>query len=219
MTDRFVLALDLDGTCADFYGRMREIAAEWTDTELEDLPQDADWDLEQWGIGQANYRRFHRFAVTQRALFESMMPIKDAPQAIRRLALEGIRVRVVTHRLVIPHLHEVAVAQTVRWLDHHGIPYWDLCFLSHKGAVGADLYIEDSPENITALVEAGKDVLIMSNSTNRHLDVEAGTRAEDWVQAEEIIRKRYYAWLDTHGLVHPVAPGIEPTWAGDTDQL
>jgi 5'(3')-deoxyribonucleotidase len=219
MTDRFVLALDLDGTCADFYGRMREIAAEWTDIKLEDLPKDANWELEQWGIGQANYRRFHRFAVTERALFESMAPIKGAPQAIRRLALEGIRVRVVTHRLIIPHFHEIAVAQTVRWLDHHGIPYWDLCFLRHKGAVGADLYVEDSPENIAALIGADKDVVVLSNFTNRHLDTEAGMRAEDWAQTEQIIRRKYYGWLDVHGLDRPVAPGSAPHWAVGADHL
>ena len=37
------------------------------------------------------------------------------------------------------------------WLDNHGIPYWDLCFMRDKGDVGADLYVEDSPENIKSL--------------------------------------------------------------------
>ena len=35
---KLVLAVDLDGVCADFYGRMRQIAAEWFECEVEALP-------------------------------------------------------------------------------------------------------------------------------------------------------------------------------------
>lgn len=149
--DRFVLGLDLDGTCADFYGRMREIAAEWTEQPLEDLPEEPEWGLGNWGIGMDQYSRFHRFAVTQRSLFETMRPIPGAAPALRRLGSEGIRIRVITHRLFIRYFHEVAVQQTVRWLDHWSVPYWDLCFMREKGEVGADLYLEDSASREPAL--------------------------------------------------------------------
>src|SRR5437667_85170 len=46
---RFVLGLDLDGTCADFYGRMREIAAEWTGRPSEELNADPDSGLRSRG--------------------------------------------------------------------------------------------------------------------------------------------------------------------------
>ena len=36
----------------------------------------------------------------------------------------------------------------MEWLDNHDIPFWDLCFMKHKGQVGADIYIEDSPEHV-----------------------------------------------------------------------
>jgi uncharacterized HAD superfamily protein len=141
-----------------------------------------------------------------------MAPLKGAPQAIRRLGTEGVRIRVITHRLVVRHFHETAVAQTVRWLDGHGIPYWDLCFMRDKGQVGADLYVEDSPDNIAKLQEqvGAERVLILSNSTN--LDV-PGDRAENWEEAEGMIRDRYYAWLDERGLERPPGIGLEPDWA------
>jgi hypothetical protein len=212
--ERFVLGLDLDGTCADFYGRMREIAAEWTGAETQ-LPTDVQWGLREWGVpNKDEYVRLHRFAVTQRGLFESMEPIKGAPQAIRRLGTEGVRIRIITHRLVIRHFHETAVAQTVRWLDRHGIPYWDLCFMRDKGEVGAHLYVEDSPENIQKLRSLGKGrVLILTNSTNTHLEDEPGGRAADWMDAERIIRDHYYEWLDGQGLDRPPGIGLEPEWA------
>lgn len=208
----FVLGLDLDGTCADFYGRMREVASEWTGQLLNTLPEEPQWGLGNWGID--NYTRFHRFAVTQRQLFETMEPISGAPQAIRRLGTEGVRIRIITHRLFIRYFHETAVQQTVRWLDHWGIPYWDLCFMREKGEVGANLYVEDSPENIIDLRHRQKDVLILSNPTNEDLPDEPGGRAHDWAEAEDLIRHRYYhAWLDQHGLEHPPGDGQEPDWA------
>lgn len=36
---RCILWLDLDGTCGDFYARVREIAAIWTGNEIESHPE------------------------------------------------------------------------------------------------------------------------------------------------------------------------------------
>jgi beta-phosphoglucomutase-like phosphatase (HAD superfamily) len=185
----FVLGLDLDGTCADFYGRMREITAEWRGVRIEDLDEDVDWNFDSWGIGRDHYAKLHRFAVTQRQLFETMRPMPGAPQALRRLSERNIRIRVITHRLFIPHFHQTAVAQTVRWLDYHDVPYWDLCFMSDKGDVGAQLYVEDSPVNIEALRSAGKEVIVLDNSTNRGVDCDF--RAYDWTDAERLIMERW----------------------------
>jgi 5'(3')-deoxyribonucleotidase len=210
--ERFVLGLDLDGVCADFYGKMREIAAEWTEQPLESLAVEPEWGLSNWGIGAANYDRFHRFAVTQRGLFETMKPIPGAASGVRRLGTEGVRVRIITHRLFIRYFHEVAVQQTVRWLDHWSIPYWDLCFMRDKGDVGADLYVDDSPTNIEDLEARGKEVLIFSNATNIGVS-SVSDRAENWTEAEDKIRTVYYRWLQGQGFDLPAGPGIEPEWA------
>jgi hypothetical protein len=60
----YILGLDLDGTCADFYGRMREIAAVWTNQALDSLPPVTSWSLSNWGIDDEDYQEFHRYAVT-----------------------------------------------------------------------------------------------------------------------------------------------------------
>lgn len=36
-----VLGVDLDGVCADFYGHMRTIAAEWLEKDISDLPENS----------------------------------------------------------------------------------------------------------------------------------------------------------------------------------
>ena len=82
-----------------------------------------------------------------------------------------------------------------------------------KGDVGADLYVEDSPENIKSLRSLGQDVIILDNATNRELADERAGRARDWRGAEAMIRERYYRWLDDHELDRPPKPGVEPEWS------
>ncbi len=215
---RFVLGLDLDGVCADFYGKMREITAEWRGVAVETLSANVSYGLPEWGVRQpegadpGEYERIHRFAVTQRHLFETMAPLPGAPQSIRRLGTEGIRIRIITYRLFIRWFHETAVAQTVRWLDCHGIPYWDLCLMRDKDAVDADVYIEDAPSNILRLRELSRPVIVFTNSTNVGMPDTPDGRANSWPEAEELVRERYYAWLDDNGCARPPAPGCRAPW-------
>jgi len=190
--ERFVIGVDLDGVVADFYGALRPIAAEWRGVALDQLTPEVGYGLKEWGITPQEYQELHRFAVTQKEIFATQPAIPGAAAALRRLGHNNdIRVRIITHRLFIKYTHEISVRQTIEWLEEQGIPYWDICFMKAKGAVGADLYIEDSPSNIAALQKSGKDVLIFTNSTNR--DVK-GARANSWEQAEEIILKKLEEW-------------------------
>jgi 5'(3')-deoxyribonucleotidase len=182
----FVLGVDLDGTCADFYGGLRPIAAEWLGVDVGTLTTEVSWNLPEWGIAEApgGYRKLHQFAVTQRDLFRTLKPMAGAPQVLRRLSAEGIRIRIITHRLFVKYFHRAAVQQTIEWLDGHDIPYWDLCFLADKSAVGADLYVEDSPTNVEQLRADGHPTIVFSNSTNRHLP---GPRADSWEDVYRLV--------------------------------
>lgn len=181
-----VIGVDLDGVCADFYSRMRDIAAEWFECPVDDLSGDVSYGLSEWGIrDKSQYESLHRFAVTQRELFKTMPMIPGARKYLRKLSDEGYRIRIITHRLFIHYFHASAVQQTVDWLDSHGIPYWDLCFMKEKEQVGADIYVEDTPDNITQLRERGLFTICFANSTNRHI---AAPRAVTWREVYDIIR-------------------------------
>jgi hypothetical protein len=187
MSDRsFVFGVDLDGVVADFYAGLRPIAAEWLGVDVATLPQQISWGLAEWGIDQApgGYEALHRFAVTQRDLFLKLPPMARAPQTLRKLSKDGVRIRIITHRLFIKYFHQAAVSQTIQWLDRHDIPYWDLCFMQQKSAVGADLYIEDSPENVARLRAEGAKTIVFTNSTNEHLP---GPRADAWENVLEMV--------------------------------
>lgn len=190
--ERFVLGVDLDGTVADFYAGLRPVAAEWVGKPVEALPLEVSFGLREWGVERSEFDEMYRFAVTQRDLFRNLAPIPGAAPALRRLAYNhDVRIRIVTHRLYIKYAHQLAVRQTIEWLDQQGIPYWDLCFLRDKGAVGADLYLEDGPPYIKSLREEGRQVIIFSNSTNRSLP---GPRAETWAEATALIASALEKW-------------------------
>lgn len=186
---RVVLGVDLDGVCADFYQRMREITAEWFEVDVDTLPKEVSFGLAEWGVrDQHVYESIHRFAVTQKALFETVPMIPGARKYLRRLSEEGYRIRIITHRLFISYLHEKAVRQTINWLDTNGIPYWDLCFMKEKDQVGADVYIEDSPTNVLRLRDTGHYTICFANSTNRHIE---SPRASSWEEVYALVRKQF----------------------------
>jgi 5'(3')-deoxyribonucleotidase len=197
MAPAFVLGVDLDGTCADFYGGLRPIAAEWLGVDVSALTTEVSWNLPEWGVDAApgKYKKLHQFAVTQRDLFKVLKPMPGAPQVLRRLSAQGVRIRIITHRLFIKNFHKIAVQQTIEWLDGHDIPYWDLCFLADKSAVGADLYVEDSPGNVEQLRADGHRTIVFSNSTNRTL---GHPRAETWEQVYDLVMSDLTQWREQH---------------------
>jgi len=189
---RFVLGVDLDGVVADFIEGLRPIAAEWLGVAVADLTREVSYGFPEWKLDDyGGYEALHRFAVKERDLFLNLPPIAGAPAVLRRLSARELRIRIVTHRLYIKWFHHEAVTQTVQWLEHHGIPYWDLCFLRDKAAVGADLYVEDSPANIHSLRADGLPTLVVYNSTNRGVD---GPGAESWEGIEGLVLDHVEAW-------------------------
>ena len=188
----FILGVDLDGVVGDFYGAMRKIAAEWLDKPIGSLATEVTFGLDEWGIAEyGGYDKLHRFAVTQRNLFRDMEPIKDAPAILRKLSSCGIRIRIITHRLFLKYSHKTTITQTVDWLDSWDIPYWDLCFMADKGAVGAHVYIDDAPANINRLRDQGYKTIVFSNSTNRELP---GPRASNWQEVERLVTEAREEW-------------------------
>ena len=188
----FILGVDLDGVVGDFYGAVRKIAAEWLNKPLDSLTSEVSYGLEEWGINEfGGYDRLHRFAVTQRNIFRDMDPIKNAPAILRKLSSQGIRIRIITHRLFLKYSHRITGTQTMDWLDYWDIPYWDICFMADKGAVGAHLYIDDAPENINSLRRQGCKTIVFSNSTNRQLP---GPRADDWFEVERLVMEAREEW-------------------------
>lgn len=182
----FVLGVDLDGVCADHTEAFRDVVAEALGVDRGSLGEQTSWSFAEWGIDDETFLELHRRAVLERRMFATMPPIEGAAEVLWRLSDAGVWIRIVTHRLYANWGHKVAVADTVQWLDDHGIPYRDLCFLGDKPQVGADVYIDDAPHNVERLREAGQTVIVFDQPYNRHL---AGERARTWDEVEEIVHQ------------------------------
>lgn len=189
----YVLGVDLDGVCADFATGLRRIAADWLGVEEGQLDPEPSRDYPEWGLDAGGgFDALYRYAVTRRDLFKELPQIPGASLTLRRLwTREGIRIRIITHRLYFEFFHRVAVSQTIAWLDRHDFPYWDLCFMKDKAAVGADLYIEDTPSNVEALRADGKATICFGTSQNRHVPA---PRAENWQEVEDLVAADIAEW-------------------------
>ena len=186
----FVLGVDLDGVCGDHAEAFRRVVAEERGIDPLELPEQTTWDFTEWGLDRDEFERLHRLAIVEHRMFRTMPPIAGAADALWRLSDAGAWIRLITHRLYANWGHAVAVADTVEWLDEHRIPYRDLCFLGDKPRVGADAYIDDAPHNVSALREAGAQVLVFSQPYNLDID---GPRADGWAEAEQWVLERMAA--------------------------
>ena len=185
----FVLGLDLDGVCADYTGGFRRFVAAEHGVAPATLPDPVDWDWVRcgWGIdSREQYLDLHDRAV-RAGLFRDLEPLAGASDALWRLSDAGVRIRVITHRLIVSGGHGTAAVDTVAWLEQNNIPFWDLCFMADKPHVGADLYLDDSPANIGALRAAGLPAITFDQPYNRHLD---GPRVHNWAQATVTVMER-----------------------------
>ncbi len=180
----FVLAVDLDGVCAQHTEAFRRIVAQERRISEHDLPLLRSWSFAEWGFGDGDFDALHRVAVQDYRMFRDIEPIEGCSEALWRLSDAGAWIRIVTHRLYTSWGHRVTVSDTVEWLDRQRIPYRDICFLADKSVVNADAHIEDAPHNIEAIRAAGGHVIAFDQPYNTHLD---GPRARNWHEVEEMI--------------------------------
>jgi 5'-nucleotidase len=173
MTNAFVLGVDLDGVCGDYEAQFRLTVADRLGVDPTLIPEQTDWDFvtSGWGIRDGEqFKRLHREAVLEDRMFLRMPAVPGVSEALWELSDAGIHIRIITHRLCINFGHSVAASDTAVWLDHRKIPYRDLCFVADKTATAADLYVDDSPKVATALLGAGKNLLVFDRAYNRHID-------------------------------------------------
>jgi 5'(3')-deoxyribonucleotidase len=188
MERSFVFGVDLDGVCADYTAAFAEVVAAERGCTVEELPAERSWDFAEWGVEElGGFERLHRLAVLEKRMFRTMPALPGCAEALWRLSDAGVWIRIITHRLVVHWGHQVAVADTVAWLDEHGIPYRDLCFLGRKPEVEADLYVDDAPHNVRSLREHGNHVLVFDAPYNGDLE---GPRVRDWHELQEAVLAR-----------------------------
>lgn len=188
--DPLVVGVDLDGCVGDYEVAFRRCAAVQLGVPPATLGPLETWDMAAagWGIRDGDhFLELHRRAVAEQGLFADMPVVPGAAEALWTLSDQGVRIRIVTHRLCVNGIHHAAVADTVAWLDRHDLPYRDLCFVEDKTDVGADVFVDDAPHNVIALRAAGTDVVVFDQRYNRHLP---GPRARSWADVTRHVLHR-----------------------------
>ncbi|HCB34828.1 MAG TPA: hypothetical protein DEP66_02680 [Acidimicrobiaceae bacterium] len=197
---KFVLAVDVDGVCADYTAGFRTVVKRELGYSDDDLGPPNTWAFTEWNL-DGQFDRLHDLAVTEHRIYRTVDPIEGCADALWRLSDAGAWIRLVTHRLYSKFGHSIVVSDTVEWLDKHSIPYRDLCFLGDKSDVDAAAYIEDGPHNIERIRALGRHVVVFDQGYNREF---APPRAQNWVQAEAQVMDL----LTAHqGSVEPTLPG------------
>lgn len=187
----FVLGVDLDGVVADYESGFRAACQERTGLGLEHFPRASSWSFVESGWPFAREEDFfeaHRDAVN-RGMFRELPIVDGASEALWALSDAGIRIRIITHRLVVNFSHAAAVSDTVAWLDLNNIPFRDICFVRDKAEVGADLYLDDSPKNVEALRSGvgPEAAAVFHQDYNKHVD---GLRVRDWREVLDLVERR-----------------------------
>jgi 5'(3')-deoxyribonucleotidase len=192
----FVLGVDLDGVCADYTKAFRAYAAAVLGRDESSMGEQRSWRIEEcnWGIvDRAHFLELHRSAVIEQRMFATMPEIEGASDALWNLSDKGVHIRIITHRLVFNWEHDITVSDTVHWMQQKRgdgrprIPYRDVCFCSNKNDVGADLYIDDAPHNITNLRIERNEVICFDAPYNQEVP---GLRAKNWDEIVRIVEER-----------------------------
>lgn len=184
-----IFGVDIDGVLADLHTPFTAFVSERVGREL---PYPSQWDMsEQWGMTSDELLGwFREFTIERR--YRDLPVIEGAADTLWRLHEAGVHIRIITHRLFIPDLHDIFVADTGHWLQKSNIPFWDVCIMGKGGRkydVGADIYIDDSPHVIEALRENRKAVLIYNRVYNQGYP--GVPRVHNWAEVGEFFSNMY----------------------------
>lgn len=191
-----ILDVDLDGVCANYSAGLKQYLIDthqldphahvetnqYTFTKQDGWPFD---NADDYLNAHTNAERHH--------LYRHLPMIEHANTGLKRLAKNGVHIRIVTHRLFVSHMHRLVVSDTAHWLDAHDIPYMSLCFTSLKDTLHATAHIDDAPHNIETLIKQREHVVVFDQPYNRDIkdDINKVPRMYDWSDAsvDELIEQ------------------------------
>lgn len=185
-TDTYTLGLDLDNCVADYTATLRnEMLTTRPELTPFDMPEPSSYDFTVAGWpfeGITDFLDYHNTFVAA-GMFSRMSMIAGAAEGVRKLRENGVRVRIVTHRIFDHAGKAAALVDTVKWLEENGIEYDSLCFDGNKGEIHCDSFIDDAPSNIEAIRANGTThCFAFDQLYNRELE---GPRVYSWNDAVE----------------------------------
>lgn len=184
----FILGVDLDNVTADYTAGIAQFMHEEYGWREEDTPPPTDYDFikaKGWPFAdRADFLQKHQEFVDRGGLL-GLKVMEGASETLHALVAEGVKIRVITHRLLCNGTYTQVMSDTGRWLDAHHIPFHEICFTGLKASINVDLLIDDAPENISAVREAGMPVAVFDQPYNQRFD---GLRVRNWKEVGNLVR-------------------------------
>ncbi|CAN5597168.1 hypothetical protein BH24ACT5_BH24ACT5_17600 [soil metagenome] len=175
-TKRLRLGIDLDGVVCDFNAGWMDLHRSEFGSELEpDMV--VGWDnLHELG-GFADMRAFWRWAQgteDRPSIFRHLEPYPDALDTMHALRGAGHRVVIVTAK------PDWAIPDTLRWLADHEVPTNEIHIVYDKYRIDCDVYLDDSPIVLPALVEHRREATVCRMVRPWNAAVDGTADVADW---------------------------------------
>lgn len=175
------LGIDLDGVVADFNSG-------WINRYNADFGADVAFDaVKAWNAipSLTHFRHMGEFWKWAQdhdghSLFRHLETYPGAVEALWRLASKRHRVVILTTK------PPWAIHDTFAWLADHRIPTREVHILDNKWEVDCDIYLEDAPHNLEALVAKRPHRVVARFVRPWNAPIAAARDVEDWESFEKL---------------------------------
>jgi 5'(3')-deoxyribonucleotidase len=181
--ERLRLGIDLDGVVADFNtGWMERYNRDFGATLHHS--QVVSWDGMVGLTHFPSMDEFWEWAQTGgSSIFRELPPFPGAVETMTELAAD--------HRVVIiSSKYDWAIPDTLAWMSEHRLPAREIHFVWDKTTVPCDIYLEDAPHNLEALVDAHPDALVCRMVRSWNEPVAGARDVADWEEFARAVAER-----------------------------
>ncbi|MDX1468122.1 MAG: hypothetical protein R3258_02170 [Acidimicrobiia bacterium] len=176
------IGLDLDGVVTNFTKGWMKFYNDQFGTELR-VEDSTDWgDL----VNLTHFRDIDEFwewssDLDGRSVFWHLEPFPGAMEAVRALADAGHEIIVLTTK------PDFAVTDTHEWILRHELPAGEVHILEDKWTVPCDVYVDDGPHILPALVAHRPDATVCRYVRPWNAPVEGAIDVNDLEEFREVV--------------------------------
>ena len=175
------VGLDLDGVCCDYVAYLGSFLLRTG--RATSLPAPVTYRLEEWFGSEEDRIAAHRAAVAA-GLHRDAPPVPGAVAGVAALRDLGARTVAVTARGSYLEDRSAVLLDIAVWAGTNGIVFDDVHVGRPKSAAGCDVYVDDSPDDVVALRDAGQAVVVFDQPWNSAL---APPRAVSWAHLPDVL--------------------------------
>jgi 5'(3')-deoxyribonucleotidase len=180
------LGIDLDGVVADFdRGWISRYQSEFgSDPRLSHAEPGAPhvvWDGLHQGTHFPDMEAFWDW-VHSRHLFRHLDPLPGAVDGLTKLAGDGHDIVILTAK------PDRAVPDTLHWIAEQRLPTREIHFIHDKHRVACDVYLDDSPFVVPALLEHRPEAVVCRMVAPWNEPVTGAVDVGDWSEFLDVVR-------------------------------